>query len=468
VIAHSAAEIAAATGGTLVGAAPDTEVTGVVVDSRAAEVGSLYVAIAGERVDGHDFASDAVRSGAVVVLSARPLSRADGSALPCIVVDDPVLALGRFAKVVLTQRLNCKVAAITGSSGKTSTKDLLAAVLGSAGPTVSPQGSFNTEVGVPLTILRADEATQFLVVEMGMRGIGHIAYLAGICHPHVGLVVNVGSAHIGMLGSREAIAEAKGELVAALDADGVAVLNEDDPQVRAMASRTKATVVTFGESASAIVRAADVKLDDAARPSFTLVDSRTQQSAPVSLRLSGEHYISNALGAAAVALALGVPVSEVASALSTATPESKWRMEVTEAPGGFTVINDSYNANPESTRAAMKTLVAMAHGRRTWAVLGEMRELGDEALTEHDAIGRLAVRLDVSRLVCVGEGTKVMHLAASNEGSWADESSYVADVDAAIALLRSEVRPGDLVLVKASRSVGLERVAHALLSEVSA
>ena len=467
-IALTAAEIAAAVDGSLVGIDPTTTVVDVAVDSRAVAAGAMYVAIAGERADGHDFSDAAIDNGAVVVLSARPVTRTDGSVLPCIVVADPVLALGRLASSILENRLTCKVAAITGSSGKTSTKDLLGAVLSSVGPTVSPQGSFNTEVGVPLTILRADEQTRFLVVEMGMRGIGHIAYLVGLCHPDVGLVINVGSAHVGMLGSREAIADAKGELVAGLDASGVAVLNADDPLVRAMAERTAARVVTFGEGTGAQVQARDVCLDEAARPSFTVVDSRSGESAHVDLHLSGEHYISNALGAAATAVELGVPLATVAAALSAARPESKWRMEISEAPGGYTVINDAYNANPESTRAALKTLVAMANGRRTWAVLGEMRELGDDALLEHDAIGRLAVRLDVSRLVCVGEGTRVMHLAASNEGSWADESAYVADVDEAIALLRAQVRPGDIVLVKASRSVGLERVATALLDEVSA
>ncbi|MEI6361073.1 MAG: UDP-N-acetylmuramoyl-tripeptide--D-alanyl-D-alanine ligase [Actinomycetes bacterium] len=467
-ITHTATQIAEAVGGALHGADPEAKVVDVVVDSRAAVPGSMYVAIAGERVDGHDYAVAAVDAGSTVVLAARPLSRADGSALPCIVVDDPVIALGRLAHEVLDRRLTCKVAAITGSSGKTSTKDLLGAILSRAGATVSPQGSFNTEVGVPLTILRADEQTEYLVVEMGMRALGHISYLTDICQPDVGLVINVGSAHVGMLGSREAIAEAKGELVASLRPDGVAVLNGDDPLVRPMAARTSATVVLFGEAPTADLRASDVVLDADARPSFTMTDQRSGDSARVTLHLSGEHYVSNALGAAAVAIALGVPLADAASALSAAAPQSKWRMEVTESPAGFTVINDAYNANPESTRAALKTLVAMANGRRTWAVLGEMRELGEEALVEHDAIGRLAVRLDVSRLVCVGEGTRVMHLAASNEGSWADESSYVADVDSAIALLTAEVRPGDVVLVKASRSVGLERVALALIDEVTA
>jgi UDP-N-acetylmuramoyl-tripeptide--D-alanyl-D-alanine ligase len=299
---------------------------------------------------------------------------------------------------------------------------------------------------------------------MGMRGEGHIAYLVDIAAPDVGVVINVGSAHLGMLGSREAIARAKGELIRGLSAEGVAVLNGDDPLVRDMAGTTAAHVVMFGESADSAVRATDIRIDELARPSFTLTDSRSGDARPVTLQFSGEHYVPNALAAAAVALSLGGSVEQVADALRAAEPRSRWRMEVSVAPGGFTVVNDAYNANPESMRAALKTLAAMAAGRRTWAVLGEMRELGDETVAEHDAIGRLAVRLDISRLVCVGEGTHVMHLGASNEGSWGDESIHVPDVDAAIDLLKAQVRPDDVVLVKASRSIGLERVAEALLS----
>ena len=463
-IALTAGEIATSVAGTLSALDATTVVTDVCVDSRSVPGGALFVAIRGERVDGHDFAAEVLAAGAVAVLSARPLHDAAGAALPCIVVDDPVAALGRLAADVRRTRLRCSVIAITGSSGKTGTKDLVAAVLSSMGPTVSAAGSFNTEVGLPLTILSADETTEYLVLEMGMRGEGHISYLVGIARPDVGVVINVGSAHLGMLGSREAIARAKGELVRGLTASGIAVLNADDPLVRDMAGTTDARVVLFGESADSDVRATDIRIDDLARPSFTLTDAHTGEAQPVSLQFSGEHYVPNALAAAAVALSLGGSAEQVADALRGAEPTSRWRMEVSVAPGGFTVVNDAYNANPESMRAALKTLAAMAAGRRTWAVLGEMRELGDETVAEHDAIGRLAVRLDISRLVCVGEGTRVMHLGASNEGSWGEESIHVPDADAAITLLSAQVRPDDVVLVKASRSIGLERVAEALLS----
>lgn len=457
-------EIADMVDGRVAGAERATIVTDVVVDSRAAGPGAMYVAIVGERADGHDFAAAAVESGCVVVLCSRELVGPHGP-LPCIVVDDPVLALGRLAARVRRDRLTAKVVAITGSSGKTTTKDLLASVLASAGPTVSPLGSFNTEVGLPLTVLSADEGTEFLVVEMGMRGLGHIGYLVDIADPDVGVVLNVGSAHLGMLGSREAIADAKAELVAGLRPSATAVLNADDPLVRTMSAATPAAVVTFGESADAIVRALDVRLDERARASFVLTDTRggRDASARVALQLVGEHNVSNALAVAATALSLGVPLAEIALALSEATSVSRWRMEIMDAPGGYTVINDAYNANPESMRAALKTLAALSVGRRSWAVLGEMRELGATSQDEHDAIGRLAVRLDISRLVCVGEGTRVMYLGAANEGSWSDEAAHVPSIQAAIDLLQAEVRPGDVVLVKASRSVGMEVVAQAIL-----
>lgn len=461
----SVADVCAAVEGVPSGVDDRSSIAGVTVDSRAVKEDDLFVAIAGERVDGHDFAVDAVTAGATCVLASRALSDAAGAALPCIVVADPVQALGRLASWYRRERLSCTVIGITGSSGKTSTKDLVARVLATAAPTVSPPGSFNTEVGLPLTVLGADTDTRFLVLEMGMRGEGHIAYLVGLMNPDIGVVLNVGSAHLEMLGSREAIARAKSEMVRDLPPTAIAVLNRDDPAVRAMAEITAAQVLTFGEAPDADLRATDVRVDDAARPSFTLTDTRTDEAMPVSLLLSGEHHVSNACAAAAVGRAAGLSMEQIADALRSAEPASRWRMEVRVAPAGFTVINDAYNANPESMRAALKSLAAMAAGRRTWAVLGEMRELGDASREEHDAIGRLAVRLDISRLVCVGEATRVMHLGASSEGSWGEESIHVPDIDAAIALLREQVRPDDVVLVKASRSIGLERVAEALLSD---
>jgi UDP-N-acetylmuramoyl-tripeptide--D-alanyl-D-alanine ligase len=361
------------------------------------------------------------------------------------------------------------VVGLTGSAGKTSTKDLIAQLLAKVGSTVFTEGSFNNEIGFPITALRVAESTRFLVLEMGARGKGHIAELTAITPPRIGLVLNVGTAHIGEFGGRDAIAEAKGELVEALPAEGVAVLNVDDPLVRAMASRTKARVVWFGESEQAQIRAQDVRLDDSGRARFTLITPGG--SAPVALRLYGEHHVSNALAAAAVAVECGLGVAETAAALSEAGNLSRWRMELTDRPDGVTVINDAYNANPDSMRAALRALAAIGgrgpEARRTWAVLGEMRELGEDSLDEHDAVGRLAVRLNITTLVAVGgREAACMELGARNEGSWGEESVLVSNVDAAIGLLREQVRPGDVVLVKASRSVGLERVAEALLADV--
>ncbi|MFI1565974.1 UDP-N-acetylmuramoyl-tripeptide--D-alanyl-D-alanine ligase [Streptomyces sp. NPDC020490] len=460
-IALSLAEIAEVVGGQTHDI-PDPSVlvtASVVRDSREVRPGSLFVAFVGERADGHDFARQVVEAGAVAVLGSRPVG------VPAIVVDDVQAALGALARHVV-RRLGATLVALTGSAGKTSTKDLIAQVLRRKAPTVFTPGSLNNEIGLPLTALSATEETKFLVLEMGARGIGHIRYLTGLTPPRVGLVLNVGTAHIGEFGGREQIAQAKGELVESLppaDEGGTAILNADDPLVRAMASRTTAKVLFFGESDEADVRAENVRLTDSGQPAFRL---RTPSGASdVTMRLYGEHHVSNALAAAAVAHELGMSAQEIATALSEADSLSRWRMEVTERPDGVTVVNDAYNANPESMRAALRALAAMGRGRRTWAVLGKMAELGDEALAEHDAVGRLAVRLNVSKLVAVGgREASWLQLGAYNEGSWGEESVHVSDAQAAVDLLRSELRPGDVVLVKASRSVGLESVAQALLA----
>jgi UDP-N-acetylmuramoyl-tripeptide--D-alanyl-D-alanine ligase len=468
VIALSLAEITTIVGGQTHDIPdPSAVITGsVVIDSRAVEEGSLFAAFAGERVDGHDYAARAVAAGAVAVLAARPVG------VPAIVVDDVQAALGALARAVV-ERLGATLVALTGSAGKTSTKDLIAQVLERKAPTVYARGNLNNEIGLPLTALRAQEDTRFLVLEMGARYIGDIRYLTSLTPPRIGIVLNVGTAHIGEFGGREQIAQAKGEMVEALpaaDAGGIAVLNADDPLVRAMATRTKARVVYFGETnetGETDVRAENVRLTETGQPAFRL--HTPSGCRDVTLRLYGEHHVSNALAAAAVAHVLGMSVDEIADALSEAGTLSHWRMEVTERPDGVTVVNDAYNANPESMRAALRALAAMgearrARGGRTWAVLGQMAELGDEALAEHDAVGRLAVRLNVNKLVAVG-GTEAawLHMGAYNEGSWGEESVHVSDAQAAVDLLRRELRPGDVVLVKASRSVGLERVAAALL-----
>jgi len=431
------------------------------LDSRAPEPGGLFVAVPGEHVDGHDFAVAAVEAGGAAVLASREVDA------PAVMVDDTVEALGRLASHVLPRLPRLTVVGITGSQGKTGTKDLLAQLLEASGPTIAPVGSFNNELGLPLTALRADEGTDNLVLEMGARGIGHIRYLTDIVHPTVAVVLNVGVAHLGEFGSRDRIAEAKGELVEALPDDGVAVLNADDALVMGMASRTRARVVTFGTSPGADVRVSDLALDEQGRPRFTL--TTPDGSAQVALPLAGEHQAMNAAAATAVAHVRGIGAERIGGLLDAVVPRSRWRMEVSDRDDGVTIINDAYNANPDSVRAALKTLAAIGGGRRrTVAVLGEMLELGDSSRDEHDAIGRLAVRLDVSRLLVVGEGAKPIHLGASLEGSWNEESVFVHDIEAALEFLDRDVTAGDVVLVKASRAAGLERVAAALLDSPAA
>jgi UDP-N-acetylmuramoyl-tripeptide--D-alanyl-D-alanine ligase len=449
VIPLTLAEIAAAVSGDLRDVPdPDARVTGdVELDSRRIGPGGLFVALAGARVDGHEHAAAAVATGAVAVLASRPVG------VPAVVVPDVTAALAALAHEVLDRLPGVTVVGVTGSSGKTSTKDLLAQLLAELGPTVAPPGSFNNELGHPYTVLRATGQTRYLVLEKSARGIGHVAWLTRIARPRIGVVLNVGSAHLGEFGSRENIAVAKGELVEALPADGVAVLNADDPLVLAMASRTRARVVTVGVAPTADVRAAGIALDALGTPSYTLVHRGVE--VPVTLAVHGAHQVGNSLAAAAVALELGMTPAAVAATLGRAKALSRWRMEVTERPDGVLVVNDAYNANPESMAAALRALVTMARGRRSWAVLGAMGELGAAAEEEHRAVGRLAAELGVDRVLVVGADG-----AAITDG--VPGALFEHDVDSAVERLRAELRPEDVVLVKASRAAGLERVALAL------
>jgi len=428
----------------------------VVTDSREATDGSLYVARIGEALDGHQFVAAARAAGAVAALTSRPVAD-----LPCVVVQDVQAAFVALAHALLERSAQAVVIGITGSSGKTSTKDLLWSVLQRHGETVANVGSLNSPVGVPLTVCRITATTRYLVLEMGSRGIGHINYLTAIAPPQIGVVLNVGTAHMGEFGSREAVGVAKAELVQALPATGFAVLNADDPIVWGMASLTQARVIAVGRSEQATVRALDVRLDRQGRASFTLATD--QGTAAVALGLYGEHHVGNALAVAAVALTVGMGLDDVATALGDARPLSRWRMEVHERADGVTIVNDAYNANPDSMRAALKALAAMGVGRRTWAVLGEMRELGTESVTEHDALGRLAVRLHLSRLVAVGQGARPIESGARDQGARGEESTWVPDTGAAYELLLQHVAPGDVVLVKSSRDAGLRWLGDRLL-----
>jgi UDP-N-acetylmuramoyl-tripeptide--D-alanyl-D-alanine ligase len=467
----SVAEVAQAVGGELVGDGAATVTGRVLVDSRALGAGDLFVALPGERVDGADFVPAAATAGAVAALTTRP-----DPALPSIVVPDPVEALGRLAAAVHLRLVDggLVTVGITGSSGKTSTKDLLGQVLATAGPTVSPQGSFNNDIGLPLTVLTADAGTRYLVLEMGSRGPGHIARLCRVARPEIGVVLNVGSAHLGEFGSAEVIATSKGELVAALPDGGTAVLNADDPRVLGMAPRTRARVVTTGIEADADVRATDVDLDDAARARFALVAGGERH--PFALQVVGVHQVANALSAAAAALAAGMTPAAVAAALSAAGPRSRWRMEVSRRPDGVVVVNDAYNANPESMRAALAALTRLP-GRRRIAVLGAMGELGPDADAAHALLGRDAVRAGVDVVLSVGADAIGVHTGALAERSAGgtddgaqedvplDSVLHVPDRAAARRLLADQLGAGDVVLVKASRSYGLEQLAADLLGE---
>jgi UDP-N-acetylmuramoyl-tripeptide--D-alanyl-D-alanine ligase len=459
-------QIAAVVGGTLVDADPAAVVTGTVeFDSRLVGPGGLFVAFPGAKLDGHDFAPAAVAAGAVAVLGTRK------TGVPTILVGDCLAAMGVLARAVIDRLPSVTVVGITGSSGKTSTKDLIGQLLDRLGPTIAPGGSFNNELGLPHTALRADADTRFLVLEMGARGPGHLTYLCGIAPPRVGVVVNVGVAHIGEFGSVDGIAAAKGELVAALPAGpdgcsassraeadgrsasshggGTAVLNADDPRVREMAARTAATVVLAGEADDAAVRAVGVSLDERGRASFTL--STPEGDVPVTLRVSGRHQVGNALLAAAVARSQGMPIELVGAALGDLALVSTRRMDVFDRPDGVTVIDDSYNANPASTAVALHALVAIGRGRRRIAVLGYLAELGEHEQNGHEEVGRLAAELGVDRVVVVGETARGIHGGATAVSHWGGESVLVTDQAAALGWLRAQLRAGDVVLVKGSR-----------------
>ena len=466
-IALSLGEIATLVGGEVADGDHGLEVSGpAFLDSRAAEPGGLFVAFAGEHVDGHDYAVGAVEGGAAAVLGSR------ATGVPTVVVEDVQTALQELARQVLRRLWESdpgpKVIAITGSQGKTTAKDMLARVLADAGPTIATAGSFNNELGLPLTVLRATTETRYLVLEMGARGIGHLAELCEIAPPDVSLVLNVGKAHIGEFGSQAAIAQAKGELVEALSEDGDAVLNADDPLVSAMAERTSARVWSFGRSGTG-VRLGAVTVDDLGRASFDLShDSpHDRETEHVDLRLVGEHQATNAAATAATALAAGLSLAAVAESLRSIDRLSPWRMEVHERADGLVVVNDAYNANPDSMVSALETLARMGEraGRRTIAVLGEMRELGASADEEHRAVGALAHRLGIDEVVVVGHGARGIRDALVEQRGEDGTTRQVDTVEGAGEWLSENVAGPDVVLVKASRAGRLERVAEMLLGD---
>jgi UDP-N-acetylmuramoyl-tripeptide--D-alanyl-D-alanine ligase len=447
------ASVADAVGGSVDGD-PSVTVDRVVADSRRAEPNALFVAIAGERADGHTFIDDAARRGAMAAL-VRP---GTVTSLPAAVVSDP--GAGLLALAAAERRsFGGTVVAITGANGKTTTKDLAAAVSGSRFRTHASPASFNTEVGVPLTLLSAPADAEVIVAELGARHVGDVALLVPVADPRIVVVTNVGVAHMEIFGSWDAIVAAAAEPVEALGGDGVALLWADDPVVRSFAERTAARVRTFGRGADADVRAVDVALGPDGLATFA-VESRGER-ARLTLSIPGEHMVGNALAAIAVGLELGIPLAACAAALRDA-PIAPWRMETTRTAAGVTVVNDAYNASPESMVAALRTARWIAGDGRLIAVLGQMAELGPIAVAEHERVGELAARLPVDRLVVVGTEAKPVVVAAVREGVEPDNAVAYDDLDAALADVLAIARAGDVVLVKGSRVTGLESLATRL------
>jgi len=459
VIPLSLDEIARATDGRVYPAhAASTLVdTAVVTDSRECIPGSLYVARMGEHADGHDFVEGAAARGAVAALTAREMPD-----LPCVVVDDvgdAFAALGRAVVDRCRADGGLNIVGITGSSGKTSTKDLMAQVVVHLGKTLAPHASYNSEVGVPLTVCRLRSDTEYLVAEMGASGVGHIEYLTNIAPPDVGVVLNIGSAHLGEFGSRQAIADTKAALIRALKPDGLAVLNADDPMVMAMASQSAGRVVLVGRGDTAQVRADDVALNKRGQASFTMtLPGCTGER--VELALHGEHHVGNALSVAAVAHFWGMEPAAIAQALGEAHAQSRWRMEVTERVDGITIVNDAYNANPESMRAALQALVAMRSNGRTIAVVGEMRELGEDSETEHERVGAYAAELGVDNVVAIGPGAAPAARAFKTVRM--QGGLQIDSVEDARAILEDLLVHGDVVILKSSRDSGLRHLGDAL------
>ena len=450
-IPMKASEIAVIVDGTLHGS--DVLVSEApFIDSRVAIEGSLFLAVQGQNVDGHGFVDDAFARGAVLAIASKPVSQTH------IIVDDVIAALGKLAQHVRSNLLDLTVIGITGSQGKTTTKELLASILSSAAPTVAPHGNFNNEIGAPISLLQCTEATKYCIVEMGARHSGDIAHLCSIAQPNIGVVLKVGSAHVGEFGSIQAIADTKSELIQSLSPEGVAILGTYDDFTPAMARAHKGKTLTFGESSDCDIRATDIEVREG-RAHFDLITPEGRSA--VGLRIVGLHQVANALAVASVATVLGFSLDQIASGLSTAESEAKWRMDIEELPS-LVLINDAYNASPEATAAALQTLMLFAQerGGESWAFLGKMHELGESSNADHAAIGTLASELGIDHLVCVG----APEYAASISASSATTVHRCTDIAEAVEVAKN-LSKGDVVLVKASRSEKLEILADAISAQ---
>ena len=435
----------------------------VETDSRLVTQGSLFFAKPGEVTDGHLFVAGAGKSGAVGAVVEREVTEA--AEVPQILVADVVLALGKLAKFVLEQlrrETDLQVIGITGSNGKTTTKNMLRAILSTAGSTIAPIESYNNEVGAPISMLQATTETKFLVVELGAGGPGSIAYLTDIAKPNVGVMLKVGLAHVGEFGGIESTAAIKAELATALGANDTFIFNADDGYVREMCALTAATKISFGTAGDADYRATNLQLTIDGT-SFELHWPDAQISS-VLLQILGEHHVMNALASLAVADHFGLNRDAAIAAIAAMPLAERWRMQVEHRADGVTVINDAYNASPDSMKAALQTLAQLGKtGRRTIAVLGEMAELGQFSRDEHDAMGRFVVRLNIDQLVVVGEGARLIHSGAVLEGSWDGESKFYESIDEAFEAVREMLVPGDIVLVKSSKSANLRHLGDKLM-----
>lgn len=481
----NANQIAEATGGRLTSSVDTTStVTSADIDSRQLVPDSLYVARPGEVTDGHDFIAAARAAGATLILAERETTDQNGSVDPAVIVNDATAAMGHLARYIverIREHSETTVIAITGSVGKTSTKDALATLLASSGPTVAPHGSYNGETGVPLTIFTANLDTRYLVVEMGADRVGNIQELTNIVRPDISVALTVGTAHAQSFGSLDNIAQTKGEIVEALNPGGIAVLNADDIKVVDMAQRlpSGAKLIWFSAAATPPTRqpllyAAHATTTEYENPSFTLqylaenagaADDRSGR--PVTAGMIGEHHTTNILAAATAAFAAGLSLEAVCQLIPSIGPVSAHRMARTDRPDNITIIDDAYNANPESMRAGLKTLAMLGRNtrRRTWAVLGPMLELGDQHAKEHILVGETVVRLNIDQLVVVGSDARALYTGAINEGSWGDEVDHVLSNEDAFDLLEQMVEPGDIIFVKGSNGTRLWELADRLTTE---
>ena len=443
-------QLATIMSGTAHGSAELSSITEFHFDSRAIKSGDVFLALHGENADGHDFVDDALAKGAALSIVTKPVNGAH------IVVDDVLQAIAKLATYVRETLSDMKVVGITGSQGKTTTKDMVHTILANEGRTIAAQGSFNNDLGVPLTLLRCDNATKFCIVEMGARHGGDISALTRIASPNVGAVLKVGNAHIGEFGSQEKIAAAKGELIAGLKAGATAILGTYDSFTPQMPVGQGVSKITFGETHACNVRAADIEF----KGGFAHFDLVTPDGRePVELRVMGLHQIANALAAAAIAFALGISTHRIASSLSTHESASKWRMEIHEG-SEMLLINDAYNANPESMEAALRTLIILTQerGGRSWAFLGTMHELGPDSTRMHSEIGSLAAKLGIDHLVAIGNRDFLANLPDSNM-----TTHYFSTVNEVVPLL-NEFEAGDVILVKASRAEHLEVLADSIIN----